>query len=223
MYIFHICILLWKPFNSSFFGQAASFSFRSLAVTIYRHVVFLYIGTHCVGRVFEANSNVVNNFSSFYATRKFIVVFTTTRLWCLTYARWISAPSLISFLFKIRFYILLCPLLGLPSSLFPSGSIPSKIWYVTIFVTFYIPAVGSKCLVIFGEEHKSWNSSLFNIIQLSVTLCSVASNILLNILCSKPQLPLGWESRFVGAVLFLHALCEQHWLIRKFCVFDTCW
>ena len=90
----HICILLWNPFNSSFFGQAVSFAYLSLAVRIYHHVVFLHIEMHCVDRVFEANSRLVNKVPDFYATQEFIFVFLKIYLLCLTHFRWIHSTSL---------------------------------------------------------------------------------------------------------------------------------
>ena len=90
----HICILLWNPFNSSFFGQAVSFAYLSLAVRIYHHVLFLHIEMHCVDRVFEANSHLVNKVSAFHAIPKFIFMFLKTYLSCSTHIGWIHSTSL---------------------------------------------------------------------------------------------------------------------------------
>jgi hypothetical protein len=120
------------------------------------------------------------------------------------------------------FFFVCCPRLGLPSITFPSGSIPSK--NLVRNHTCHLPHtccvccashLPLKCLSSIWRRAQVVEISLFNFIQLSVTFCSLDSNIILNILCSTPKLPLDWESKFVGAVIFLLALNEQYWLSRK--------
>jgi hypothetical protein len=73
-------------------------------------------------------TQLVKKFPAFYGTRRFITVFTRTRHWSLSWARWIqSTPShtvSLRSILMLTSYLRLC----LPSGLFPS-SFPTKILY----------------------------------------------------------------------------------------------
>jgi hypothetical protein len=99
-------------------------------------------------------AQLLENVPTFYATGRFITVFTTVRHWSLTSARRIqSIPphpiSLMSVLILSSYLRL-----GLPGGLFPSG-FPSKTLYAFVFsptsVLHALPI--SSRLITFGEEY----------------------------------------------------------------------
>jgi hypothetical protein len=72
---------------------------------------------------------LVTKFPAFYRTRRFIAVFTKTRRWTLSWARWIQSTPL--YPISLRWILILSShlYLVLPSSLFRSG-FPTQILYV---------------------------------------------------------------------------------------------
>jgi hypothetical protein len=84
-------------------------------------------------------TQLVKKFPDFYGNRRFITVFTRTRHWSLSWARWIQFT--ISHLLSVRCFLILSShlCLGLPGGLFSYG-FPTKILYAfLIFHPCYMP------------------------------------------------------------------------------------
>ena len=135
-------------------------------------------------------SQLVKKFPTFYGIRRFITAFTCVSHLSLFWASSIQAilphpTSWRSFLI-LSFHLRL----GLPNGLFPSG-FPTKTLYTPLLST--TPATSSAYLIlldfitrkIFGEQYRSFSSSLCNFLHSPVTSSLLAPNILLNTLFSN--------------------------------------
>ena len=133
---------------------------------------------------------LVKKFPTFHGTRRFITAFTSVRHLSLSWARPIQSiyPHPTSW----RSILILSThlLLGLPSSLFPSG-FPTKTLY-----TPHSPHLSATCPAhlilldfithtILGEEYKSFSSSLCNLLHSPVTSSLLGPKILLKTMFSN--------------------------------------
>jgi hypothetical protein len=131
-------------------------------------------------------AQLLNNFSTFYGTRRFITVFARTLHWPPSWAR--SVRSIPPHTLTLRYILMLSShvCLGLPNCLFPSG-FPTKIHVLPMRTT--CPAhhilLDLIILIILGEEYMLWSSSLCSFLQPPVTSSLFGPNILLNTLYHK--------------------------------------
>jgi hypothetical protein len=129
-------------------------------------------------------TQLVKKIPVFYGIRRFITVYTRSRLWSLSWARCIQfTPS--SPIFRRSILILSFHLhLGLPSGLFPSGY-PTTILY-TFLISFTRATWSARFIILdlitlitFGKAYKLWSSPLCSILQPPVTSSLLGPNILL--------------------------------------------
>jgi hypothetical protein len=134
-------------------------------------------------------SQLVNKFSTFYGTRRFITAFTSTRSLSLSWAR--SNQSMPTYFTSWRFIVILSSYLylGLPSCLSPS-CFPNKTLYAPlpspIRATFptHLILLDLISRKIFGEQYRSLSSSLCSFLYSTVTFSLLGPNILLKTLFS---------------------------------------
>jgi hypothetical protein len=83
---------------------------------------------------------LLKNFPAFYETRRFIIVFTRTLHWFLSWARWIQSIPFHPVSLRSILILIAHLRLGLPSGLFPSG-FPTNILYAFFFAPFVLHAL----------------------------------------------------------------------------------
>jgi len=115
-------------------------------------------------------SRLVKKFRSFYGNQMFITVYTRTRHWSLSWARWIQSTP--SHPISPRSILILSShiRLGIPSGLFVSG-FPTKIFYPfqksSIRAAFlaHLILLDFIIVIIPGKAYKLWRSSQCNLIH----------------------------------------------------------
>ena len=116
---------------------------------------------------------LVKKFPAFYGTRRFITTLTSVRHLSLSWAS--SIQSTYPHPTSWRFILILCThlRLGLPSGLFPSG-FPTKTLHAPLSSPIRATCPAHPILLdfitskIFGEEYRSFSSSLCNLLHSSV-------------------------------------------------------
>ena len=132
---------------------------------------------------------LLKKFPAFHRTRRFITALTSIRHLSLSWASPIQSiyPHLTSWRSILILSTHLC--LGLPSGLLPSG-FPTKTLYTPLSspILATCPAhlilLNFITLTILGEEYRSFNSSLCNLLHSPVTSSLLVPNILLNTMFS---------------------------------------
>ena len=117
---------------------------------------------------------LVEKFSEFFGTRRFITAFTRARHLSLSWARSIQYMALLT---SLRYILILSSHLfvGLPSGLF-SSDFPTKALYDSLLssiratCTAHLILLGFIVRIVFGEEYRSVNSSLCSLHHSLVTL-----------------------------------------------------
>ena len=128
---------------------------------------------------------LVNKFSAFYGTRRFITAFTSARHQSLSWASSIQSKAPHPTTWKSILILFSHLRLGLPSGLFPAG-FHTKILHTPLLSP--IRATCSACHIFlnfitrttFGEEYRSFSYSWCNFLQSPVTSSLLGLNILLN-------------------------------------------
>ena len=132
---------------------------------------------------------LVKKFLAFHGTRRFITALTSVRHLSLSWASPIQSiyPHPTSWRSILILVTHLC--LGLPSGL-PSG-FPTKTLYTPLSSSIHATCPAHLILLnfithtILGEEHKSFSSSLCNLLHSPITLSLLGPNILLNTMFSN--------------------------------------
>jgi len=145
--------------------------------------------------------------SYFYGKLSFIAVFTRFRPGSLFWSAWVRfTPHPAPYTISLRSILIVSSHLhkGHPSDLLPSG-FPTKILYGFLIATMratcpiHIMFLDFITLIIFGEEHKLWRSSLLNILHPPVTSFLSGEDIFLSTLfinTSTYASPLMCETKF---------------------------
>jgi hypothetical protein len=128
---FHIIFLLWNTLVPALYklcmrSKTVQFILREFtAMSCYKQKNLITTLWTTLGRVLLEKLSVINKYRAFYITRRFITVFTRTRHWYLSWARWIQSTT--SHRITVRCILILSSYLcqRLPNGNFLSG-FPNK-------------------------------------------------------------------------------------------------
>jgi hypothetical protein len=125
-------------------------------------------------------SEILRNFPTFYGTWRFIIMFTRTLHWSLSWARWIQSIPFHSIYVRpiliLSSRLRLCLPNGLVPSVFPTNNLYAFFFYPKC-ATWHAHLIILDLIILFCVEYKLWSSALCKFFQSRSSSSFFSSNI----------------------------------------------